>query len=873
MYHSKNISEIIKSLSTDEQIGLLEKEALKRIDKHGKNIIPKKKRKSIFKIFLEELLSPIELILLITIVISIIIKENTDAIVITFIVLVDLFMGTYQETKALKSAEALSKLLKIKCKVLREGKIKIIDSEEIVPGDILVLSSGDKVPADARIIECTNLQVDESTLTGESISVIKNNLILKDNTLLADRTNMLYASTSIMTGRVTAVAVSTGINTEIGKIALTVSETKDEKSPLTIRIEKLSRQISIIILIISIISTIALYAKGYNSKTIFLTVIALSISAMPEGLPLALTMALSIASNRMSKKNVIVKKLNSVESLGSCTVIATDKTGTLTVNEQTAKKIILKNGIEFNITGVGYNDLGEITPMIKKNNTPTEKDYNIMNHLINLCSLNNEATAKTNNKSTKYYGDSIDIAFLVLKEKTTNEEKLKLRKIIPYESDKQYSAAYYEKDGKLYCTIKGSLEKVMSFSEKSKVYEHQNNSLSKEGYRVIAVCDGPVKSMEEKDLKNLSYIGLVGFIDPVREEVKKSILECHQAGIKVIMITGDHPLTALTIAKELNIASSEENLATGSSLEEASLKGEKNFDNYVKSKTVFSRVTPKDKLNIITSLKRMGEFVAVTGDGVNDAPAIKSANIGIAMGSGTDVAKEAASMIVVDDNFKSITEGIKEGRVAYANIRKIVLFLISCGLAEVLFCLLSIIKGYDIPLLAIQLLWINIVTDGLQDMAMSFEKSHKNIMKTPPRPTTESIFNKEMTKEVIVYGASIALIIFSTWSILITKSINIVLSRSIIMMLMVFIQNIHVLNCRSESESIFKTPLDNPLILNVIMGSIILELLITEIPFLANKLSLTTIPLSYIITVFILSLSILLVGEIYKLIKRHTKTL
>ena len=413
----------------------------------------------------------------------------------------------------------------------------------------------------------------------------------------------------------------------------------------------------------------------------------------------------------------------------------------------------------------------------------------------------------------------------------------------------------------------------MSFSEKSKVYEHQNNSLSKEGYRVIAVCDGPVKSMEEKDLKNLSYIGLVGFIDPVREEVKKSILECHQAGIKVIMITGDHPLTALTIAKELNIADSEENLATGSSLEEAYLKGEKNFDNYVKSKTVFSRVTPKDKLNIITSLKRMGEFVAVTGDGVNDAPAIKSANIGIAMGSGTDVAKEAASMIVVDDNFKSITEGIKEGRVAYANIRKIVLFLISCGLAEVLFCLLSIIKGYDIPLLAIQLLWINIVTDGLQDMAMSFEKSNKNIMKTPPRPTTESIFNKEMTKEVIVYGISIALIVFITWSILITKPINIVLSRSIIMMLMVFIQNIHVLNCRSESESIFKTPLDNPLILNVIMGSIILELLITEIPFLANKLSLTTIPLSYIITVFILSLSILLVGEIYKLIKRHTKTL
>lgn len=882
MYYSKNTEEIITELKTNQEKGLTEENANELLKTNGKNILPIKKRKSIFNIIFEELSSPIEIILIITIIISFLIKETTDALVITFIVSVDIIMGTYQEYKALKSAEALSKLIKVKSKVIRNGKPKIIDSEDIVPGDILVLSSGDKIPADARIIECTNLQVDESTLTGESILQIKNSNILKDDTPLAERTNMLYASTNIMTGRALVVVVATGVNTEIGKIALSVSTAQDEKSPLTIRIEKFSKQISMIIIVISIISVVILYSKGYENKSIFLTVVALSVSAMPEGLPLALTMALTIASNRMGKKNVIVKKLNSVESLGSCTVIATDKTGTLTVNEQTAKIIVLNDGAKFEITGTGYTADGQIIPIeegthssikdksssYSNNDSIKEKDnLEKVHHLIELCSINNEATLKITDKETKYYGDSIDIAFLALKEKTHIEKTLKLKKIIPYESDKQYSAAFYEKNGKLYCTVKGSLEKVMSFSENVKLYEEQNTTLSKSGYRVIAVCDGEVKSTKEEDIKNLKFLGMVGFIDPVREEVKESINECHQAGIKIIMVTGDHPLTAYAIGKELNLVKNYHQVATGTDLEKAYNKGEKYFDNYLKDKLIFSRVTPTDKLNIVNSLKRTGEFVAVTGDGVNDAPAIKSANIGIAMGSGTDVAKEAASMIIIDDNFKSISEGIKEGRVAYANIRKIVLFLLSCGLAEVLFCLLSIIFGYELPLIAIQLLWINVVTDGLQDMALSFEKSNKNVMQEKPRPTSESIFNFNMMKEVLIYGISISLIVFLIWKNLIDQKTNLVLARSIIMMLMVFIQNIHVLNCRSESLSIFKTPLStNPLITNVILGSILLQLIVTEIPFFANKLSIMTIPFNNIISIFLFSLIIIVIGEIYKII-------
>jgi len=865
MYFSRDIEDIRKELKTDIENGLMEKEVQNRLLKNGKNTLPSKKRDSILKLFLKEFTSPIQIILIITVIISFIIGEAVDAFVIIFIILIDAIMGTYQENKALKSAEALSKMIKVKTKVIRDGKEKLVDSEQLVVGDILVLSSGDKITTDARIIECTNLQVDESILTGESIAASKNNEVLKEDAILAERKNMLYAGTNIMTGRVKAVVVSTGIETEIGKIATKVSETVEEKSPLTIRIDKLSKQISILIIVVAVIASIILFAKGYETKAVFLTVVALAVSAMPEGLPLALTMALTIASNRMSKKNVIVKKLNSVESLGSCTIIASDKTGTLTVNEQTARKIVLKNNDVFEITGTGYNKDGHIIPKGKA-------DIERAKFLIDTCAINNEATFKKVKNEYKYYGDSIDIAFLVLKEKMDTESNLELKKIIPYESDKQYSAAFYEKDGQLHCTVKGSLEKVMSFSEKKKIYVEQNEELSRDGYRVIAVCDGIVKDTNEENIKDLDFLGMVAFIDPIRQEAKTSIEQSHNAGIKVVMITGDHPLTAYAIAKELNLVKNYEEVVTGVDLETAYSKGEKYFDNFIKNKKVFSRVTPTDKLNIVESYKRMGEFVAVTGDGVNDAPAIKSANIGIAMGSGTDVAKETASMIIIDDNFKTIVEGIKEGRIAYANIRKIILFLLSCGMAEVLFCLISIIAGYDIPLLAIQLLWINVVTDGLQDIALSFETSSKDVMKEKPRPTNESIISKDLLVEVIIFGSTIALMIFSAWKYLIDRNTDILIARSIIMLIMVFIQNIHVLNCRSEKESIFRTKLStNPLVVNIILGSILLQLIVSEIPFIANKLSITSLPFGTIITIFIYSLIIILVSEIYKVIYLQIK--
>lgn len=863
-FYNNSIKEALEFLEVTED-GLTNKEVKKRLEKFGKNVLPQKKQDSIFKLFISQFQNPIELILVVTVIFSLIANEVVDAIALVFIILVDVIMGTYQEWKARKDAESLINMIKVNARVIRNGKETEIDSSDLVVGDIILLESGDKISADARILECHNFQVNESALTGESLSIVKTKEKLDDNISLAERKNMVYAGTSVTTGRAHAVVVATGISTEIGHIADKVTNTEEEKSPLTIRTEKFSRQISVIIVIVAIITTCVLLSKGYPNKEIFLCVIALSVSAMPEGLPLALTMALTIASNRMAKKNVIVKKLNAVESLGSCTVIASDKTGTLTVNEQTAKEIVLANDYRYEITGSGYNGEGKVKPL---NNDSLDEAKNI----ALLGAINNEAHLEKKKEGWDSFGDSIDIAFLCLAEKLKITEKPEIIESIPYESENQYSAVFYKKGNDIYCTVKGSLEKVLTFSKSEDKYYEQNEELTKKGYRIIAIADGKVEGTNKKDIKDLKFIGMVAFIDPIREEVKNSLKECKKSGIKVVMITGDHPLTAYSIAKDLGLCTNENEVATYKEVDEYRKQGEKEFDKFVSKIKVFSRVTPIDKLDIVNSFKRQGEFIAVTGDGVNDAPAIKAANIGISMGSGTDVAKETASMIVADDNFTSIVAGIKEGRTAYSNIRKIILFLLSCGFAEVCFFLLSIAFGYDIPLLAIQLLWLNIVTDGLQDMALSFEKSEDNIMNEKPRATDESLFSKDLMLEVAILGVTISLTIFLTWKFLLDNDTSLIVARSIIMMLMVFIQNVNVLNCRSEKRTVFKESIiDNPMIIMTVVGSIILQIIMTEIPITSKFLKLTPLSSIQIIKLLCLSLIIIVVFEIYKLFYRLFK--
>lgn len=879
-WYLKDSEEVIKALDSNIN-GLSTKEVKKRQNEYGLNILPKKKSDSIFKIMFRQLTDPIVMLLVVTVVFSFIIGEVVDACAIIFIILIDLVLGTFQEWKAEKTAESLQNLIKDKVRVLRDNAELEIDSSELTIGDIVMLESGDQISADIRLLETHNLQIDEAVLTGESVNVFKNAIKLTKKTGLSDQKNMAFAGSTVITGRAKGIVVGIALNTEIGKIADSVSKSKDEASPLTIRMNKFSKQISLLVIIIAIIIALILFTKGVSGTEIFLSVIALAVSAMPEGLPLALTMALTIASNKMAKKNVVVKKLNFVESLGSCTVIASDKTGTLTINKQTAKKIVTPNKKEFDITGIGYSDKGEIN----NGNTGT-------NNIALLGALNTEAELKFEDGKWISFGDSIDIAFLALSKKAKVDlDSIKVIDRIPYESLNKYSAVFYEKEESVYCTVKGSLEKTLEFSKymlvdgkreklDESLLQEQNENLAKDGYRVIAICDGEVPNFSKKDnydeeyLKNMTVLGLVGFIDPIRDEAKESIKDCHNAGIKVIMITGDHPLTALKIAKDLELVTSEFEVATGEEVERELKKGEKIFAEFIKDKKVFARVTPLDKLAIIDSLKKQGEFVAVTGDGVNDAPAIKSANIGIAMGSGTDVAKETANMIILDDNFTSIVSGIEEGRTAYANIRKVSYMLLSCGLAEVLFFVLSIIFNLPMPLVAIQLLWLNIVTDGLQDFALSFEKTEEGTMKEKPRSPKESIFNKELMQEVLTAGLFIGLIVFITWYYLINvMNIEIHLARGYIMVLMVFLQNMHVLNCRSEKTSVFKMHIKtNPLIIATIIGAIILQVIVMEVPFLSDFLNTTTVPITHMIVLFLASTIIILVMEIFKYFKNKKRS-
>ena len=573
-----------------------------------------------------------------------------------------------------------------------------------------------------------------------------------------------------------------------------------------------------------------------------------------------------IASNKMAKKKVVAKKLEAVEAMGSCTVIASDKTGTLTVNEQTAKKIILPNDSEYEISGSGYETEGKVTG----------ENIHHAKEIALLGVLNNEAEIV----GKKRIGDSIDLAFLVLGMKLdVNKNNIKIIDTIPYESQNKYSAVFYEKNGETYCTIKGSIEVVLDYCKsieglktfnKNKV-ENQNELLSKDGYRVIALANGKIKKKDnytEEDIKDLTFIGQVGFIDPIREEAKGAIKSCKKAGIKVLMITGDHPLTSFKIAKDLELTDNYDYVTTSSEVEEYIGKGEEIFDEFVKNKIVFSRVTPIQKLKIIESLKRSGEFVSVTGDGVNDAPALHAANVGISMGSGSDIAKESSKMVLMDDNFKSIVNAIFEGRVAYANIRKIIYFLISCGLAEVMFFVLSILLNLPVPLLAIQLLWLNVVTDGIQDIALSFESGEESIKNDKPRSPKENLFDKTLIQEILLSGISIGLIVFGVWVFLLkVMMLDTYVARGYIVILMIIIQNIHAFNCRSEKNSVFTIKQANPIFMFGVLGSMILGILMMEVPILSVFLKTSPVPYMHILYLLSVGFVILIIMEIYKMIK------
>lgn len=869
-------SEVISKLGSSHE-GLADGEVKKRQEQYGKNNIPQPKSKTLLQIFLSQFLNPLIYVLIGAAIVSVFTGDSGDAIFIGAIITINAILGAYQEARAENSAKALRDMVKVMTRVRRANKVHEVDSEELVPGDVVLLESGNKIPADLRLLEAKDLGIEEALLTGESVAVNKNTEPLPpDNEYsIGDRTNMAFAATTVQKGRGLGIVTSTAQHTEIGRIADSLKTTEAEKPPLEQRMEAFSKRISIIVLVICIVLGVVGYFEGIPPREIFFLMVAVGVSAIPEGLPVALTVALSIGTRRMAKRNVIVRKLPAVEGLGSCTLIASDKTGTLTMDQQSVQKLYMPDGNFYNVTGIGYTGEGQIND--EKDNK-AELNETLEKFLV-ASILANEGILRKTDQGWEHSGDSVDVAIRALAYKIGKDpgffkEKGEVVELIPYESEQKFSAVFFRHHDKTWYAMKGAVEVVETLLKDDQRGEIKGiaEKMAADGYRVLAMAGAEVGDTSRDNLPPLELLGLIGMIDPLREEAKDAVAKCRQAGIRVVMVTGDHPATALSIGKSLGIVDKPEEVITGTDLSAFDDSKPEEMAEKIRDKKVFARVAPLQKQRIVEAFKSLGHFVAVTGDGANDAPALKSAHIGVAMGAGTDLAKEASSIIITDNNFASITAGVEEGRITFGNLRKVIYMLISTGAAELVIVALAIIFNLPLPFIAVQLLWLNLVTNGIQDIALAFEKGYGPVMQDPPRKPDESIFDKLMNTQMLVSGIAMAGVLFAAWLYLLNNAdYDERHARSVVMMLMVFLQNFHALNCRSETESLFNLPLSNnyTLIVGLIVAQTV-HISAAYIPGLRDTLQLEPITLNEWMLMAPAALSILVVMEIFKLIWRRS---
>ncbi|MBI2656520.1 calcium-translocating P-type ATPase, PMCA-type [Candidatus Woesearchaeota archaeon] len=761
--HHKPISEVFKELKVTDK-GISQPEADERLKQYGLNEIKEEKRISPLKIFIEQFNSVVVWILIAATIISAFLKEYIDAIVILVIIILISVLGFILEYRAEKSIEALKKLASLKATVIRDGQKKEVDARQIAPGDIIVLETGDKVPADARLFEAINFQTQEAALTGESQPVKKNTDALPEKIPIADMKNIVFSSTIVVSGRAKAVVITTGMQTEIGKIATMMEEVKPEPTPLQKKMDDLGKLIGKVVMAIAVI--IFAVASIFQEKSLLdnlIVAVAVAVAAIPEALLAIVTMALALGTQRMLKRNALVRRLPSVETLGSTTVICTDKTGTLTANEMTVKKLFV-NGKVVEVTGTGYETKGQF---LYKNK---QIGFDEVEFLLRIGALNNNAELKDSN----LIGDPTEGCLIVSAAKAgLMKEDLELEwprvEEIEFTSERKMMTTVHKHHGEKIAFVKGAPEVVLKqcnyicingmteklTEEMKREILETNKEFADEALRVLGFAYKTIVTDKDPE-KNLIFAGLQGMIDPPREEVKIAIEKCKKAGIKVIMITGDHEITARAVAKEIGLSGK---VINGQQLDEI-----KNLDDWVADISIYARVNPEHKIKIVDALKKKGHIVAMTGDGVNDAPALKKADIGIAMGiTGTDVSKEASAMILTDDNFASIVNAVEEGRGVYDNIRKYIGFLLSGNIGEVLIIFLGIIFGLPLPLTATQILLINLVTDGLPALALSADPYEPNAMSRKPRKQDEPIF-KGLNPFLVYYPIVMtitALLIFS----------------------------------------------------------------------------------------------------------------
>ena len=807
--------------------GLTSEDVMRRREEYGPNRLPRAKPRTWWQIGLHQFQNPLIYILAIAAIVSFAIGEVTDSGFIVAVLLLNAIIGGVQEWQAERSSQALQQLLRTRATVVRDGETREIDGEDVVPGDVVLLESGYRVPADVRLLSTHGLEIDESALTGESAPVLKDESWSVDGTVpLGDRRNMAYAGTVVNRGRGRGVVVETGAETVVGRLAEDVTAVEGGKPPLIVRMERFTRVVGATVLVAAIVAALlGIFVRQYDAFEMFLFAVALAVSAIPEGLPVAMTVALGAASRRMAKVGVIVRRLVAVEGLGSCTMIATDKTGTLTANELTVKRVQLPDGTSFEVTGEGCTPEGQVLQDSQSPDPELEDDLARVARAAVLC---NEGRLSRRNDEWTWRGDPTDIAFLALGQKLGWDRDTVLQKYpqvdeIPFEPEYRFSATFHEEDGSTRVFVKGAPERVLEMCDTSTADESnaelqaRATELARDGYRVLVVAEGTIDGELDPEApppepSGLTFLGFLGMIDPLRPGVKEAIAAAGTAGITVTMVTGDHPETALAIARELGMAEDPDEVMTGADLVDIDADSLREVIQQIR---VFARVSPEQKLQIVEAARSVGHFVAVTGDGVNDAPALRQANIGIAMGRmGTDVARDASELVISDDNFATIVGGIEQGRVAYDNIRKVIYLLVSTGAGEVVLVLLALAAGLPLPLLPAQILWLNLVTNGIQDVALAFEPKEDDVLQRPPRSPTERIFNQLMIERTLIAALVIGIVGFGAFWWMIGQGWAEETARNHLLLLIVLFEIVHIGNARSETKSVLRlSPLKSPILL------------------------------------------------------------
>ena len=888
-WHSMSYQDVVKNLKTNIENGLTQEEVERKREEFGVNELEAKKKKSLFVKFLEQFKDFMIIVLIISAIISGIIgviegEGVTDSIIIMIVIIVNAIIGVVQENKAEKSLEALQKLSSHVAKVIRNGKLTVIPSRELVPGDIVILETGDFVPADLRLIEAVNLKSQEASLTGESVPVEKNIEAITDEKVgIGDRHNMLFSSSLITYGRGKAVVVETGMNTEVGKIAEMMNSSLSTETPLQKKLNSLGKTLGIVALIICALMFVVGLINGKEVIHMFMTAVTLAVAAIPEGLPAVSTIVLAIGVQRMVKRNAIVKNLPSVETLGSASVICSDKTGTLTQNKMTVQKVF-SNG-----KTLGVEEIKDLDSETKR--------------VIEIGMLCNDTKIAEDGELA---GDPtetalVDVGFKLGYDKQILESQRKAE--IPFDSDRKLMTTVYEENGKYLVYTKGAVDELLkrctsyivngevknNLEEYKNIIDENNKEMASSALRVLAMAYkivDTIPSNEELE-KDLSFVGMVGMIDPPREEAKVAVQKCKTAGIKPVMITGDHKITAIAIAKKLGILENEDEALTGAELEEMS---QEELTQKIAQYSVYARVSPEHKVRIVKAWQDNGHVVAMTGDGVNDAPALKNADIGCAMGKvGTDVAKEAADLILTDDNFATVVSAVEEGRRIYDNILKSIQFLLSSNVGEIVVLFMATMlvpvfaNWFGIiniaalePLLPIHILWINLVTDSLQALALAADPPNGDIMSRKPNAAGKSIFTKGMVWRIIYQGIMIGTLTLIAYCIGLatpnqSEEMRLEIAQTMSFIVLAFSELVHVFNIRNNKVSIFKTGIGgNKYLIYATIVSSLLMFVILFVPALRDIFSIVPLPIENLVEVILLVFAPLVIVELFKLFKINT---